>query len=110
MSIKKNGIVVKCENCCCLLNEGNGGFDVDVPISDSQTGVTGEAVIHCIISNGHHTVELMNWKDSEHHIIEPPRNIQKRLTETLEFVAENRICGNQNLCPSEVVRIAKEYG
>ncbi|MET0106204.1 MAG: hypothetical protein ABW072_13835 [Sedimenticola sp.] len=110
MGLKRNGIIIKCENCCCILNDGKGAFDVEVPISDKQTDTTGEAVLHCVVSHDQHVVELKDWKDSEDHSSVPPRNIQMRLSEALEFVSGNRICGNQKLCPVEVVRIAEKYG
>ncbi|MES9937279.1 MAG: hypothetical protein ABW153_12605 [Sedimenticola sp.] len=110
MGLKRNGIIVKCENCCCILNDGIGAFDVAVPIRDEQTDTAGEAVLHCAMSHDQHVVVLKDWKNSEDHSSSPPRNIQTRLSEALEFVSENRICGNQKLCPAEVVRIAEKYG
>ena len=58
MNLKKHGVIVDCEHCRCVSSDGCGGFDVTVPVNDSETGITGTAKLHCVVSCEHHLVEL----------------------------------------------------
>ncbi|MCU7918253.1 MAG: hypothetical protein KZQ95_07820 [Candidatus Thiodiazotropha sp. (ex Epidulcina cf. delphinae)] len=110
MNIKKDGCIVKCEHCQCVSNNGRGGFDVQVPICADDNGIAGTARLHCAISAERHRVELVNWKDTDDHTVTPPKEIQKRLATALDFVADHRVCGNQKICPAEVIEIVEKHG
>jgi hypothetical protein len=110
MELKKQGIRVDCMNCKCASSDGCGGFIVTVPLSDSETGITGTAKLHCTISPACHQVEFVDWHDAGFHTIRPSRKIQSRISAALTFVAEHRICGNRHICPSELVRVVEELG
>ncbi len=58
MNLKKHGVTVDCEHCRCASSDGCGGYDVTVPVSDSETGIAGTAKLHCVVSPEHHLVEL----------------------------------------------------
>ena len=106
MSLTKNGLVIDCEHCVCRSEDGRGGFGIDVPISDRDSGVTGIARIRCVVSSGHHTVELHSWAPGAEQTPEDVVSaIRARADRALEYVAQKRICGNRDICPSEVVRI-----
>ena len=109
MELKKQGILFDCVNCKYASSDGCGGFDVTVPLSDSETGISGTAKLHCTISPACHQVELVDWHDVGFHTIRPSRNIQPRISTALAFVAEHRICGNRHICPSEIIRVVEEY-
>lgn len=108
MSLKKDGCIVKCEHCKCVSSDGCGSFDVKVPISADKEGISGTARLHCVASPEHHRVELTDWEDAEHHSAIPPEKVRQRLSSALSFVAEHRICGNQQICPLEIIQIVEK--
>ena len=109
MSIKKHGVIVDCEHCMYQKQDGRGCFDITVPISDIATGTSGQATLHCTLSAERHNVELTQWQDAYNRLIQITESIQNRVASALGFVADRRICGNRNLCPSEVIRVVEEY-
>ena len=110
MSLKRNGLVIGCEHCVCRSEDDRGGFGIDVPISDRETGVAGIARIRCVVSPEGHTVELDNWAPGEERTPEDVVGaIRERADLVLEYVAQKRICGNRDICPSEVVRIVEAH-
>jgi len=108
MSFKKYGVTVCCEDCVCGSNDGDGNFDVTVPVSDSESRIAGTATLHCAVSREHHQVELREWKDADHLSISPTETVQRRISAALAFVADQRICGNRHICPAEVIQIVKK--
>ena len=110
MSLKKHGVIVDCEHCKYASTNGCGGFDIIVPVSDSEARITGTAKLHCTVCTEYHRVELTEWQDANRHPIQPSDNLQQRVSATLNFVADHRVCGNRNICTSEVIRIVDENG
>jgi hypothetical protein len=108
MGLKKHGVIVDCEHCICTSTDDHGGLDVSVPVSDRETGIAGPAKLHCTVSPEYHTVELIEWQDADDHPIQPSENLQERVSAALSFVADRRVCGNRNICPSEVIRFVEE--
>ena len=108
MSLKKHGIVVDCEHCSCSSHDDSGGFEVTVPISDSETGIVATARLHCQVSPEQHDVSLTGWLDEAPDVETRSESMRQRISAALAFVAEHRICGNPNICPSEVVRIVEQ--
>ena len=110
MSLTKNGLLIDCEHCVCRSEDGRGGFGIDVPISDRDSGVTGIARIRCVVSAGGHRVELDSWAlGAEQMPDDVVKAIRARADQALEYVAKKRICGNRDICPSEVVRIVEAH-
>lgn len=108
MSLKKNGITVDCKYCIYISSDDRGAFDITVPIMDSETGISGPAKLRCNVSPKGHAVELLEWRDFNHHPTQPTESLQQRVSATLTFVAERQVCGNRNICPSEVIHIVEE--
>ena len=108
MSLKKHGVIIDCKHCKCASTNGYGGFDIIVPISDGETGIVGTAKLHCTVTSERHQVEMTEWQDANRHPIQPSDNLQQRVSATLTFLADHRVCGNHNICPSEVIRIVDE--
>jgi len=108
MSIKRDDVGIDCSQCEFASSEGGGSFDVTVPVRDASTGLAGLAELHCKVTPELHAVEMTKWRDEQSQIIEPPDELRHRLTKALGFVAERRLCGNQHLCPTEVVRVVEE--
>jgi len=108
MGLNRHGVTVDCEHCKYASNNVNGGFDIVVPVGDSETGIAGTAKLHCTVSAECHRVDLTEWQDANRHSIQPSDNLQQRVSATLTFLADKRVCGNRNLCPSEVIRIVDE--
>ena len=104
MSLKKHGITVDCKRCIYTSSDNRGAFDITVPIIDSETGISGPAKLRCSVSPEGHSVELLEWHDFNHYLT----HLQQRVSATLSFVAERQICGNCNICPSEVIDIVEE--
>jgi len=108
--LTKNGVTVCCERCKCVLADGNDGFDITVPLCITQAGITGTARLHCAVSAEGHRVELMQWNDADLPQTELSDENRERISATLRFVAEQQICGNPRLCPSQVSKIVAARG
>ncbi len=108
MSLKNTGVTVLCESCEYLSANDHGGFDITVPINDVETGISGSARLQCTISDKHHCVELTEWNPADHCSRRPTENFFNRVTEVLGLIADQRICGNRNICPSKVIRVIEE--
>lgn len=108
MSLKKNQFIVDCEHCTCSRSDGAGGFVVTVPLRDSSSGLEGTARLRCSITPYRHEIELKQWLDEEQHPIQAAADIEKRLLNLVDHVADKRVCGNRHLCPAEVVRTIAE--
>ena len=109
MSLKKQGIIVDCEHCIYNTNDGRSCFDITVPISDIETGTSGQAALRCTVTAERHNIQLIKWQDTDDHLIEATENLKHRISSALNYVSDHRICGNRNICPSEVIRIVEEY-
>lgn len=108
MKLKKYGVVVGCEDCECVSDDKTGGFEVTVPVRDIETDFEGIARLGCSVSPKNHKVELKEWIDPSGRLSRPTKKAGKRLLSALGFVEEHRVCGNQAICPSEVVRIVEK--
>jgi hypothetical protein len=107
--MKKHGVTVHCEKCIYASRDTNGNFDIYVPIDDSETGIVGTAKLHCGVSVEHHHIELSSWQDASQHPIRPSEDLQQRVSDVLISIADHRICGNRDICPSEVIEIVEEH-
>ncbi len=101
---KGNGIHIDCKTCRYLKSDACGGFDISVDINDSQTGVAGQATLHCDISGRNHRLELFQWQPAESFSAQPNTDLVNRVTATLDVFAEQRLCGNSKICPTALVR------
>ena len=108
MSLKKHGVIVDCEHCK-YASTNDCGFNIIVPVCDSEAGITGTAKLHCTVSAECHRVELTEWQEANRFSIQSSENLKQRIAVMLDFVADHRICGNRNICPSEVIRIVDEH-
>lgn len=108
MSLKKHGITVDCKHCIYTSSDNRGAFNITVPIIDSETGISGPAELRCSVSSKGHAVELLEWHGVNRHLTQSIESLQQRVTATLNFVAERQVCGNLNICPSEVIQIVEE--
>jgi hypothetical protein len=102
--MKKNNIIVDCERCKCTSSEAPAGFEVKVPICDVETGVCKNAILRCVVTAEKHEVGFQDW-EGEAAVLSD--DLAKRIEETLDFISDQRICGNENICPTEVIKIVK---
>ena len=108
MSLKKDGVVVACEQCEYASNDKRDSFDVIVPLSDTETGLHGIARLRCTVSPSTHQVELNEWKGATGEPVQTSAVMNKRVRGALSFIADHRVCGNQHICPSQVVEIVEK--
>lgn len=108
MRIKKNGVTVDCEHCVYNSSDNRGAFDITVPIIDSETGISAPARLRCGVSAKGHVIELLEWHEFNRHLTQSLESLQQRVLATLTFVAERQVCGNRNICPSEVIQMVEE--
>lgn len=106
--MKKNGITVDCKHCTYASSDNRGAFDITVPIIDSETGIASPAKLRCCVSSRGHSVELLEWNGFNRLLTQSKGNLQRRVSATLTFFSARKICGNRNICPSEVVQIVEE--
>ncbi|MCP4188762.1 MAG: hypothetical protein GY763_14255 [Gammaproteobacteria bacterium] len=103
MSAINNHIKIDCKSCKYLSDTDGGGFDIRVPINDKETGFYGSAVLHCMIINNNHSIELKELvTDSSSAPSSKP--FLNRLLATLDALAEKRLCGNHSICPPEILQ------
>ena len=110
MRVKKCGVELSCESCKYLRDSRDGGFEIDVPVSMGEGGLSGMARLHCVVSNERHRVELVELLDAESRTVHPSSEDLAQVSVALDFVGQHRICGNQRICPPEVVRVVKARG
>ena len=108
MRINKDGITVDCEHCVYNSSDDRAAFDITVPIIDSETGISGPAKLHCLVTPDRHTVELLEWNRVDPDPIQSKERLQERVSAILTFVADRKICGNRRMCPSKVIQIVEE--
>ena len=109
MSLTKSGVSIECEQCHCLSSDDKGGFDIIVPVQDSKTGLSGISKLHCQVSSQEHKVEIIELRDTNSQLIVPSEDVKNRLNKALEFIAEHQVCGNQKICPADVVRVVESF-
>lgn len=108
MSLKKRGVTVDCARCEYRSSHGRNSFEVSVPIGDIETGVNGTAALLCSIHAARHEVKLKEWNDAQGRPIRPPAQTQKHVEAVLGELADEQICGNYQICPTEVVEIVEK--
>lgn len=108
MSIKKQGIMVACERCELVRSDGSGGFEITVPMKIEEASIDGFAKLHWAVVDGCHQIRLLEWSGNSRQPDEISDEHRKRISEALDAIAEQRVCGNTRICPLEVVRIVKE--
>ena len=106
--MKKHGIAIDCANCQFIASQSKGSFDVIVPVADEASELAGQATLHCRVSSQTHIVELAKLHCPMAPMIEKGSELDRRLTDALEFVAEKRLCGSRSLCPTEVVELVEK--
>lgn len=110
MELRKYGVEIACEQCRLIRGDSAGGFDIVVPVSMGDSGVAGTARLHCAVSGDQHQVKLMGLRDGSDRAMEPSPEAMGKLSAALDSVARHRICGNQHVCPADVVRIVAGQG
>lgn len=108
MNLKQYDIIVDCKHCVYSSSDGRGVFDITVPIIDSDTGISGPARLRCIVSPERHTIELQEWHDINHQPVQSVDKLQQRVSAAFNVVANRQVCGNRNICPSEVIRFVEK--
>ncbi|MDJ0832857.1 MAG: hypothetical protein QNJ69_04990 [Gammaproteobacteria bacterium] len=108
MSIKRSGISIDCAHCQFIDDGDNGDFDVQVPLADDDTGLAGIATLQCKITPQNHQVAMIDWHDADARSIDPPAALQDRLDGVLAYIERRRVCGNEKICPPDVIRIVEQ--
>jgi hypothetical protein len=106
--MKKHGVTIDCANCRFIASHNKESFDVIVPVTDEGVDLAGHAKLHCRVSSQTHVVELAEWLCPEAPVISAGSDLDRRLADALYFIAEKRLCGNRNLCPTEVVSVVQK--
>ena len=104
MPLKKLQMRLDCEHCRfagCNPDDSHA-FYVRVVIEDEQAHNSASALIECKVEPQSHQVQLVEL-DGEAGAID-----RERLERALEVVAEQRLCGNNRICPAEIVRIVED--
>lgn len=98
---------MECQHCHCVGTDGEGGFSVTVPVS-MDAATIGEVRLQGQVRAESHRLEWIEWTDAEHRPVIVSSAWQQQLSSILQRLAEKKVCGNPQLCPSEVVRIATQ--
>lgn len=103
MSLMKEKVRLDCESCRYCGDCGADSFQLEVPIEDQLTGLKGNALIQCEVSDFGHRVTLVHFRDPAGNALVLNEDQNQRLGRLLHLIAEKKICGNEGLCPREVV-------
>lgn len=107
MSLRKCGVELFCEGCQYVRGDQDGGFEITVPVAVGEGGPTGTARLHCVVSGERHRVELIELLGAESRAVHPSPGELEQMSAVLDFVGRHRVCGNQRICPPDVVRVVK---
>jgi hypothetical protein len=110
MELRKYGVEIACEQCQLIRGDSAGDFDIVVPVSIGDTGIAGTARLHCAVAGDRHQVELVGLREAGGRAIQPSPEAMEKISAALESVARHRVCGNQHICPPDVVRIVAGRG
>ncbi|MBU0500499.1 MAG: hypothetical protein KJ558_06445 [Gammaproteobacteria bacterium] len=103
MSLTKEKVRLDCESCRYCGDCDAGSFELEVPIEDQLTGLKGNARILCEVSATGHRVTLAHFRDPAGIELLLDEGQRQRLESLLHLIAEKKICGNEGLCPKEIV-------
>ena len=104
--MKSEGIEVKCPDCELIQTTTSGKFEISVPIADLSTGSSAAARLKCSVNKDVHEIELARWRDEDPYCNANPE-LKKRLQRVLVKLANQRVCGNQNICPVDIVELVE---
>ncbi|MCB1733838.1 MAG: hypothetical protein H6981_09715 [Gammaproteobacteria bacterium] len=102
MGLRKDGLTLGCENCAFAGAADDGAFEVRVPVADQAGAFSGDARIRCEVSLHGHQLTLVSLQQMQAGTPIPTRT-SERVQGMLDQVAGYRVCGNEHVCPSEVV-------
>jgi hypothetical protein len=108
MSWNNCGVSVDCGRCEYASSDVRDGFEETVPITDIETGTSGSATLLCFVSSHRHRVELKQWTDADGLPVQPSAEVQQRLLGVLDALADQKVCGNHQICPADVVRVVEQ--
>jgi len=102
--VKKQQINIDCERCrfAGCSGEDPHVFYVRVDIEDEQSHQGTSALLECKVEPNAHYIRPLEI-GGEAGAIDPDR-----LEQALETVAARRLCGNNRICPAEIVDIVKD--
>lgn len=102
MALHKDGVAVGCENCVFAGQSDARSFDVRVPITEQAGAFSGDALIRCEIAPEGHRLTLVSLRQAQAEVPVSPQ-ARAHVQNVLDQVASHRVCGNEHVCPSEVV-------
>lgn len=105
MGIQKHGLVVSCENCRHVASDACS-FDIAVPVRLDEAA--GTARLHCTITPECHRIEFVGWDEAPSPADAADR-LRLQVSAVLGFIADQRLCGNERLCPMRVVQLVEEH-
>lgn len=103
MPLTKEKVRLDCENCRYCGEWGSNSFELEVPVEDGITGLKGQARIACEVAAGGHRITLIHFHDLAGNEQPLDTEQRRRLDSLLQLVAEKELCGNERLCPKQVV-------
>ena len=106
--MNRHGVTIDCASCQFAASHNEDSFDVIVPVADEGGDLAGKAKLRCRVSSQTHVVEMAEWHCREAPVIQAGSDLDRRLRDVLDFIAEKRLCGNRSLCPSQVVDVVEK--
>ena len=104
--MNKAAINVECSKCVYHSNTGDNEFFVDVPVHDRSTNTSGIAHLKCRVTPRQHQIDLVEWSNEDGPIT-PSSEQRLRMKYVLTRLSEQRICGNRNICPPNIVELVR---
>jgi hypothetical protein len=106
LDMKQQGVTVCCEDCTCTSTEGNGAFNVRVPVRAG--GTEAMATLRCLILPERHCIDLVGWELAQ-GTPEASDVLRHKVSTLLGTIAEKRVCGSARVCPAQVISMV-EHG
>lgn len=105
--MKLDDVNLSCQGC--TLREqpqiSDGSFYVRVPLA--VDGTLYQATLHCRITDAGHEIELEMLSDEVDRPVMPDPMLEEKLDRAIGRITDLRLCGNERLCPEQVIRMVR---
>ena len=109
MFINKEGYSLGCEKCRCHEETDGNNIEIKVPVTDLETGRKGMAFIDCELIGKKHELTLTRIEGPDGFEMQLSDEARMRLNRLLEILAKDRLCGNDRICPEQIVQFVRSH-
>ena len=94
----------------CMMREqpqiADGSFYVRVPVVVDEHPF--QATLRCRVTDSGHEIELEMVTDDAGGAVSPSEEEREKLLRAVERLADIQLCGNERLCPDQVIQVVRD--